>query len=90
MKRIVEGIMINEDGWLAIKRGGVFKEQDCPFCAISGCSSRCGDWCPHFGDQSYVDDSPENEFGEIMSLALCNGTILISLSDVSDMRLKKE
>lgn len=90
MKRFVEEIMITEDGWLAIKRGGVLKEQDCPFCTISGSSSRCGDWCPHFGGQAQVDDGQESELGEIMSLALCNGTILIALNDISDMRLKKE
>ena len=89
MKRVVEAIEISAEGWLLIQRSGVLKEQFCPFCVVNGESPRCGDWCPHFGDQCCVDDSPENEFGEPMTLSLCNGTVLVALGDVADMRAEE-
>jgi hypothetical protein len=38
---------IDENGWLWIERAGEMKAQECP-CAPE--SSRCGDWCPLFGE----------------------------------------
>lgn len=45
---------INHGGWLEIKRGTEFKQQDCPFNPISSRPEYsegiyCSDWCPLFG-----------------------------------------
>lgn len=40
-------IKIRKDGFLEFERAGKFKSQ---FCAVSRNLSRCGDWCPKFGE----------------------------------------
>jgi hypothetical protein len=40
-------IKIRKDGFLELERAGKFMSQ---FCAVSRNLSRCGDWCPKFGE----------------------------------------
>lgn len=39
-------ILIDEDGFLSIKRGNDFKLQKCPY----DVKNNCGDWCPRFSE----------------------------------------
>jgi hypothetical protein len=45
---------ITKQGWLQIERAGKFIDQECPFVNSSADGTKCGQWCPHFGE-------PENE-----------------------------
>ena len=42
-------MIIDNQGFLAIGRAGVFKPSFCPY-ASSNMTIRCGDWCPQFGE----------------------------------------
>jgi hypothetical protein len=45
---------IDGDGHLQIERKGELKRQICPFRFED--YSYCGQWCPHFGEQKWIDE----------------------------------
>jgi hypothetical protein len=48
---------IDKNGWLTIERSGTERPQLCPVAAYNPDIdfSRCGDWCPLFGEPIYLD-----------------------------------
>jgi len=59
---------IDAKGWIHIERGGVMKDCFCPYGAASSGVTRCGDWCPLFGEPEKQETSfPEG----------CHTTILL-------------
>jgi hypothetical protein len=72
-------IKINKEGFLKIKRGNVFKNQECPRTdsETHGMSS-CGDWCPLFGE-------PVKQT-MVTSLEICEKTFAEDNADFTDER----
>ena len=59
---------------LQIKRSGSFIDQYCPFAAPN---SKCGDWCPQFGEpQTYPVET---------YLTICQNRVL-SFTELKDLR----
>lgn len=63
---------INERGILEIERAGTYKEMYCPYDTEG---TRCGDWCPLFGEP--LVDRRVSEHAEIFifGLDLCKRTL---------------
>jgi hypothetical protein len=61
---------ITDRGWFAIKRGSMFKVQNC----IKNLNETyCGDWCPAFGEpESHPETSREYGYS---TLKLCFDTL---------------
>jgi len=72
----------DENGYLEIERAGRFVFQYCPLDPGNPYQSRCGDWCPLFGE-------PEHDFvpslhhlsgyaeGPNGKLPICQGRVLV-------------
>lgn len=77
---MLEG-MINENGFLFIKRNGDMKDQKCPYSSTQGEGfANCGDWCPLF-DEPYKQASVPASFAcsrGYHALDLCNKKLLFS------------
>ena len=68
---------------LQIKRGDNYIEQYCPFVSDD---SKCGDWCPQFGEPEIpsVRDVNNNPIGETY-LIICQNRVL-SFTELKDLR----
>jgi len=69
-------IKIRKDGFLEIERAGKIKSQ---FCAVSRLTSRCGDWCPLFGEpkrQSYREGREVEDCIHICGSRILSGEII--------------
>ena len=60
-----EGMKIDKNGWLWLKRKGKYKAQYCPY---QPKEVRCGDWCPNF-------EAPDFYWG-YYNLQICQSQIL--------------
>ncbi|MDD4390220.1 MAG: hypothetical protein PHW03_05390 [Eubacteriales bacterium] len=75
---------INKSGNLFLIRGGLMKPQYCPFTNTDQIDVHCGDWCPHFGEPTDVDQY------DISNLNLChNKTLYFPAGDFTDERTSK-
>ena len=80
---------IDKKGALSIIRGGVLKEQWCPFDGTD--PTRCADHCPHFGEPKHIKKDYKNEYlqdAEWTEIQLCHGTKLF-FDKLTDERDKK-
>jgi len=66
-------VKINEDGNLFLLRKSEFKPQFCPYVPYAQDKSRCGDWCPRFGEPEWSKAGTSFYFG----LKCCQTLLLV-------------
>lgn len=79
-------ILINKKGALSMERMGTMKEQYCPYVGPHNNGPvSCGDWCPHFGEPTRIDDKEFKETYKV--IPICNGK-QINFDECTDERKK--
>jgi hypothetical protein len=61
---------LNVRGWLYVSRKGLMTGQYCPFSA-GGDDSKCGDWCPLFGEPRSTGVHNNHTHEEYYTLEVC-------------------
>ena len=87
---------LNDMGFLSVERKDIEKEQLCPFANDTTndngdpIDAICGDWCPHFGEPTIIDEeSPASQLmPQLMGktvLEICHKKTLV-FSEIKDER----